>query len=55
MNNFKLIDKLLETEKLVFCSTGAHDQIDIDDLNKKYSKKEFCTYALCIKLSTRRI
>ena len=37
MNNFKLIDKLLENEKLVFCSTGAHDQIDIDDLNKKYS------------------
>ena len=36
MNNFRLIDQLLETGKEVFCSTGAHFQTDIDQLVQRY-------------------
>ena len=36
MNNYFLIDKLLDLDKKVFCSTGAHPQNDIDFLVKRY-------------------
>ncbi|KGF91724.1 MULTISPECIES: N-acetylneuraminate synthase family protein [Prochlorococcus] len=36
MNNTYLIDKLLNLDKTVFCSTGAHSQSDIDILIKRY-------------------
>ncbi len=36
MNNFNLIDTLLDTNKLVFISTGAHNQNDINDLINRY-------------------